>query len=213
MSQLPQEPRSQQSIEGSSIAKSQIAQADRDVHQTFQEIHHHWGDRTTQQSVRQGTEKILLQQVKSEIDERLSTSLHSATFINLGKEKQNSQVQRNWDAEVKVGQQQRVAVEPGTSIVDVFDQSNIAGKLLILGAPGSGKTTTLLELAEILVQRATISQDNPIPVLLNLSSWKNNQSFDQWFIQENKSKYGVREEITQQWLENYQLLPPCNRQR
>ena len=101
MSQLPQEPRSQQSIEDSSLSKSQVAQASRDVHQTHQEIHYHLGDRSeaeVRQPVRKGVEKILLQQVKSEINERLSTSLHSATFINLAKEKQSTQVQRSWDS-------------------------------------------------------------------------------------------------------------------
>jgi predicted NACHT family NTPase len=33
-------------------------------------------------------------------------------------------------------------------IVEVFDQPDIQGKLLILGEPGAGKTTELLHLAK-----------------------------------------------------------------
>ncbi|NEQ50642.1 MAG: NACHT domain-containing protein [Leptolyngbya sp. SIO3F4] len=212
MSQPPKDLESRQSIEASSLSKSQVAQAGGDVHQTYQEIHHHHhGDSRFRgeevQSVREGVEKILLQQVRGEIDARLATSLHSATFINLDKEKQSSQVERSWDAEVKVGQQKSIALEKNTKIIDVFDQTNISGKLLILGAPGAGKTTTLLELAEELAKRADVQNTNPIPVLLNLSSWKPNKSLDQWLVSELKSKYGVRRKITQGFLDGYQLVP------
>ena len=211
MSQPPQNIDSQQSIDGSSLSKSQVAQAGRDIHQTYQEIHHyHGGDGLglqASQTVREGVEKILLQQVKSEIDSRLATSLHSATFINLDKEKQTSQVERSWEADVKIGQQESIPLEKNAKIIEVFDQTNISGKLLILGAPGSGKTTTLLELAEELVKRAERQKTNPIPVLLNLSSWKPNKSLGQWLITELKSKYGVRHKITEGFLERYQLLP------
>jgi predicted NACHT family NTPase len=47
--------------------------------------------------------------------------------------------------------------------------------LLILGAPGSGKTTTLLELARSLIAASEAHADEPVPVVLNLSSWANKQ--------------------------------------
>jgi predicted NACHT family NTPase len=48
----------------------------------------------------------------------------------------------------------------------VFD--DMGGELLILGAPGSGKTTTLLELAGELLARAEAEDGQPIPVVFNL---------------------------------------------
>ena len=58
---------------------------------------------------------------------------------------------------------------PDQKIVDVFDE--VKGALLILGEPGSGKTTTLLELARDLIARAEKDSTLPVPVVFNLSSW------------------------------------------
>ena len=54
----------------------------------------------------------------------------------------------------------------------MFDNPTISGKFLILGKPGGGKTTTLLELAEALLERAEGDSNAPIPVILELSSWQ-----------------------------------------
>ena len=56
----------------------------------------------------------------------------------------------------------------------------INGKLLILGNPGSGKTTTMLDLAKVLIDRATAQPDLPIPVLFNLSGWKDDRLIRDW---------------------------------
>jgi predicted NACHT family NTPase len=97
---------------------------------------------------------ILLAEVKNEVTARLKQSLHNAVLINLGKELQPQQVKRPWDAEIKIGDKPPEPLADTTSILEVFDGSAIAGKLLILGEPGSGKTTTALELAQVLVKRA-----------------------------------------------------------
>ena len=80
-----------------------------------------------------------------------------------------------------------------TAIAEAFDDPAILGRLLILGAPGSGKTTALLQLAEHLIARAQLDLDKPIPVLLNLSSWTHEKgTLDDWLVHEIKMKYGVR---------------------
>lgn len=80
--------------------------------------------------------------------------------------------------------------------------------MLILGNPGAGKTTTMLDLAKALIARAEQDADYPIPVLFNLSTWKDDkQSMRDWLVLELKSKYGVRKDIGAKWVDDAQLLP------
>ena len=91
------------------------------------------------------------------------------------------------------------------SIVEVFDRMN--GKLLILGDPGSGKTTTLLILARDLLRRAELDEQHPIPVVFNLSSWSEDQPpLTEWLVEELNSKYQVPRKVGTQWVENDELL-------
>ncbi|MBD2458481.1 NACHT domain-containing protein [Nostoc sp. FACHB-87] len=153
-------------------------------------------------------ERILLASVKEEVTARLRQSLHNAVLINLGKESQPQQVKRPWDAEIKIGLKPVVPLPDTTTILSVFESEEIAGKLLILGNPGSGKTTTQLELAQALVSRAEEQPEYPVPVLFNLSSWKNDrQSITDWLVAELKSKYGVSNKLGKEWVDNHQLLP------
>jgi DNA polymerase III delta prime subunit len=148
----------------------------------------------------------LLNDVKGEVANRLAQSLHSAMLINLQKEKQPQQVSRTGDREVTIPHQPSSPLPPGTQIIDVFDQD--AGRLLVLGAPGAGKTTTLLQLAKELIARAQTDAGTPMPVLLNLSSWKDDgQPLVRWVEAELKSKYGVRKDIGRRWLHDRCLLP------
>ncbi|WP_431620325.1 NACHT domain-containing protein [Limnospira platensis] len=121
---------------------------------------------------------------------------------------------------VKVGEQRSVQLPPQTTILDVFDNPTISGKFLILGKPGGGKTTTLLELAEALIERAEGNSDAPIPVILELSSWqevtkrkflpfgereKYDPSIKEWVLSQLMSK-GVSQEMGEQWLREKELV-------
>jgi DNA polymerase III delta prime subunit len=141
------------------------------------------------------------------VQERLAQSLHNAVWLILGMERQDYRVQRPWSAVVQ-SSQSAVPLNAGTHIVDVFEDSKLAHQLLILGEPGAGKTTMMLELAEDLLKRARADNAEPIPVLLNLSSWKNpQQSIFDWLVDELKSKYGIGHSLAQRWLVENQLLP------
>ncbi len=148
-----------------------------------------------------------LDEARSEVAERLAQSLHVG-MLNVLKEKQPEQVTRQWDPEVKIRDQQRTPLGPDTGIVQIFDDDAVGGKLLILGAPGSGKTTALLELDRELIMRAEQDVAEPMPVLCNLSSWREDgQGLAVWLVDHLKVKYGVRKDLGNAWLNDRLLVP------
>lgn len=171
--------------------------------------HPHSNHPLNQQQFRNRLDLLLLADVKNEVEGRLSQSLHRKVeaLIPLDMEEQPEQVTRPWDAEVKIGNQPRTPLPVGTKIIEVFDQL-LAGKLLILGEPGVGKTTLLLELAKELIARAEANVEEPIPVLFNLSAWKDDaQTIADWLVDELRNKRGFSKDIGKGWIENHLLLP------
>ncbi len=152
--------------------------------------------------------QILLNKVKNYwIKGVLETSLHGKALIALGLEKRLDAVDRPWGILWETPEQPKQTLPPNTRISDQFDQLGAGRTLLILGEPGAGKTTTLLELARDLISRAEQDLNQPIPVVFNLSAWTNEKrSLADWLVQELKSKYQVSKEIGQAWIKAEQLL-------
>ncbi|NEN98838.1 MAG: NACHT domain-containing protein, partial [Moorea sp. SIO3I7] len=150
--------------------------------------------------------KQLLVEVKREVTTRLQDSLHQNElemnlYLELPMEQSKGAVER--DQRQKV-----IPLLPQTSAMEVFERPDVKGRLLILGEPGSGKTTTLLRLAEDLVKQAEQNHAAPVPIIFELSAWKNDQQpLDQWLVAQLKDKYSIDEKISQKWLKNHQLLP------
>lgn len=119
--------------------------------------------------VRPNADRDLLEAVRQLVESRLKAQLHHHVKLNLSKETQPEQVP--WGMEVKVAiAQPSQLLPPETTIAQVFDQCS--GRLLILGEPGAGKTTSLLDLALELVARAEADSQQRIPVLVDLSDWQ-----------------------------------------
>ncbi len=164
-------------------------------------------DSTELTNPRNRVQQLLLKQVSTEVESRVSSSLHNRIYIVQDTEQNPSQIELPWASEIKVGSKPKVHLT-NTEITTLYDQPDIAGRLLILGEPGLGKTTMLLKLAEELVNRAKSDSGHLIPVLFSLSSWKNdNQSIKDWLIDQLKDKYGVRKDIGKQWVENQEIIP------
>ena len=95
-------------------------------------------------------------------------------------------------------------LENSTPIDDVFYASSL---LIILGEPGSGKTTTLLELAQRLIRRARTKRNERIPFVVNLSSWKKGQFLSDWMVYCLNKIYSIPSKLASKWLENGYLIP------
>ncbi|MBN2502957.1 MAG: NACHT domain-containing protein [Anaerolineales bacterium] len=92
-----------------------------------------------------------------------------------------------------------------TNMYQVYRAAN--RYLLILGEPGSGKTTMLLELAQELLDKAELDDSLPIPVVLSLASWTEKYAnLSEWIIDKLGSEYGINRRIGEKWIFNSHLL-------
>jgi hypothetical protein len=137
----------------------------------------------------------------------LEQSLYHVARIELGlEEKPNAVEHRPWDLIVQRPDRAPRLLPPGTRISAVFDELDKG--LLILGAPGTGKTTLLLELARDLLDRAERDAVHLIPVVFNLSSWAEKRPpLADWLVDELNRRYDVPRKIGQAWVDTEQILP------
>ncbi|MBD1881013.1 NACHT domain-containing protein [Coleofasciculus sp. FACHB-T130] len=162
----------------------------------------------------------LLAIMLTDVRVRMEDSLHDDELIPLLMEDRREEVGRlpevtvnakpspDWWEMLRKFTRVTAESEPGKKIIDVFEQDDIAGRLLILGAPGSGKTTMLLELAQDLILAAQQQPEKPIPVIFELSSWKDDrQPISDWLVADLKFRNNIPEAITREWLETGKLLP------
>jgi len=151
---------------------------------------------------------ILLKNVKNTwIKGVLEKSVHEAALLELGMELRDEAVDNPWRMVMERPDQSREELPKGRKVKDIFDEANRL--LLIMGEPGSGKTTTLLQLARDLIAEVDEAFTQPIPVILNLSTWTNKQQpLDEWLIEELKSpKYRVPKKDGRKWLTDRRILP------
>ena len=135
----------------------------------------------------------------------LERSLHQQVLINLGVE-ERIDLADPFNIVLGMVENTQYTLPANKSVITIFDGLGPDSTLLILGEPGSGKTITLLQLTQELLERAEQHIDHPIPVVVNLSSWDGQQSIATWLVTELNSKYQVPKAIGQPWVDNRDLL-------
>ncbi len=137
----------------------------------------------------------------------LEKSLYNQVLIELGLDDRPDAIASSWDVILETENSSPQPLPEGTKIIDIFDKIGVGRTLLILGEPGSGKTTTLLELTRDLIARAEQDINLLIPVVFHLSSWANKrQKIANWLVEELNSKYDIPKKIGQAWVMQQQLL-------
>lgn len=140
------------------------------------------------------------------IDGVLKQSLYQMARMELGLQTNVDAVEQPLKALVQSADRPPTALPPGNRISQVFD--DLGSHLLVLGAPGTGKTTLLLELAEQLIDRAEQDEIHPMPVVFNLSSWAvRRQPLHRWLISELSERSDVPKALAQRWVETEQIIP------
>ncbi|HVQ38708.1 MAG TPA: hypothetical protein VMS31_14315, partial [Pyrinomonadaceae bacterium] len=105
-----------------------------------------------------------LRKLEADVDARLRVSIHRAVISDLGIKEAATATHVPWafkDAESKRD------FKDFLEAFETFDR-----RMLLLGGPGSGKTTTNLYIAEDLIKRALENLSAPIPLLVNLSKFQ-----------------------------------------
>ena len=159
----------------------------------------------------------LLRVVLSEYARRRQDSLHNLVMVDMGFQTQGEAIGRpeplllapepeTVDRTLTIAGHADVMTIPiQQSLLDVYNQVEISGKLLILGNPGSGKTTELLKFATALTTKAILNSLEPIPVLLELSTWTEG-TMETWIMARLKRLYNVDGMTAQAWLRDEQLV-------
>jgi hypothetical protein len=157
------------------------------------------------ESLERRNRRILLGHVENAwIKGVLDASLHGAALLDLGI-KQDPEAVTKYPWAIKKESTDET-LPAGTSMLEIFDSIGMGRSLLILGAPGSGKTTMLLELARQLIARAREDVTYPIPMVFNLASWTEKLTLADWLAQELNNLYSVPRKTAPDWVKGNKLL-------
>lgn len=136
----------------------------------------------------------------------LDRSLERMARVEVGLSARPDAVEHPWGALVALPSGDVRTLPAGTALLDVYDECQTG--LLILGEPGAGKTTALLELARDLLCRAERDPKLPVPVVFHLSSWAaEHTSLAEWLGAELTRRYGVSRGLARDWLRTEAVLP------
>jgi hypothetical protein len=135
----------------------------------------------------------------------LKKSLYDQIFVELGKTPMRDAVAHPWNSVVEIKGE---ATKLGGVEQDISEIFLRAGRtLLILGEAGSGKTVTLLKLADELLCRFASDPTEAVPVVFNLSTWgRKRVDFLRWLVGELNSKYGVPKRSAQSLVQKSRLI-------
>ena len=85
----------------------------------------------------------LLKRVRGQIEDGKRSALQDLAYIELDIHEQPGAIDPPWQSVNPEDEQQEYPVKPGTTPQSMYDENE---SLLILGEPGSGKTTMLLDI-------------------------------------------------------------------
>lgn len=135
----------------------------------------------------------------------LEESLHGGELIDLSLAHRPSALAHSLQPEWQQTAEYDTPLPFGTKISKVF--STAGGELLILGEPGAGKTTMLLQLVSDLLEDAESDESRPIPVVFSLASWDSSQSLAEWLTRELSNNYEVPKQLGRAWINEIGFIP------
>lgn len=157
------------------------------------------------------TRQALLKKLRDRFSRLQSDALRGAPLIALGLQAQPGAEAPSLLSSSRATSRQTSQVTNslfpiGATISQVYDAAD--GNLLVLGEPGAGKTTLLVELALDLLRRARDDQRQPLPIILNLSTWAINRgALPDWIVEDLENTYRVSRKVARSWVNTGAVLP------
>ena len=136
----------------------------------------------------------------------LETTLQDTVCVDLRLVSRPAAIQNAVSLELRLPAQPDHLLPAMNTIADAYEQAG--QELLILGEPGTGKTTLMLELARHLVVQAEQDEMQPIPLWIPLASWAaRHLPLQEWLIEQIKGLYNVPQWVSRQLVETGHILP------
>ena len=170
----------------------------------------------------------LIKQQTKEVDDRLKDALERSEMIPLAFEDASPHVEKlpledlqrmlpiGVPAKGFLAQARRLLsfgkgveaeLPPQMKMIEVFRRRDVSGRLLILGHPGAGKTTTLLELAQELLGEAQAAGATRIPHVFEMSRWEEGLSIVEYLASELKQVHNLDVAVGRGMAQAGELLP------
>lgn len=148
----------------------------------------------------------MLQRLQMWYRDLMNDSLQHAVWLDLELAEKSDALQNPTTFLVQDAYFPERLLPPGTSIVEVYEAAN--QELMILGEPGSGKSTQLYKLAQYLLQKAEDEQTRPLPIVFSLSSWAVKRApLSMWMMEQLNQVYQVPRGLARQWVHDQQIIP------
>jgi hypothetical protein len=149
----------------------------------------------------------MLRRLRRSYNDLLAQSLQGIAWMDLGLTERPDAVQNVANSALRIEPHRaEQPLPPGVSIIQVYEDAE--QELLILGEPGAGKSTELLALSQHLVAQAEQDEHALLPVILQLSSWAVKQgALADWMVEQIAVAYDIPRKVSQQWVEDEQILP------
>lgn len=134
------------------------------------------------------------------------SSLQRRAWSRLGFQEEGDGISKLPRRLLRLSDQGESLLPPESSLLEIFEDAK--RELLLLGEPGVGKSTLLLELAHQLLARAVHDERAPLPALVPLSSWATQRlPLHRWLSKEISRVYDLPHRFSTRWVRQQQFFP------
>ena len=135
----------------------------------------------------------------------LEESLHGGEIIDLGFAYRPAALGNSGLPSWQQAAEYDYLLPVGTKIENVFAAAERV--LLVLGEPGAGKTTMLLQLVSHLLAAAESDDSCPMPAVFALSAYRDGRPLTDWLVDQLANNYETPRKLAAQWIDAGRFVP------